>query len=312
MEKIMLKRAVVTGPTGVLGTALIKKLIKEGIETHVVCHPGSKRTASIINHPLVNKIECDMSNIKELPILIGSSCDAFFHLAWLGTQNHNNRMDMYLQNTNVSYTLDAVEAAHDLNCKVFVGAGSQAEYGRIDGIIHPDTVAKPISGYGMAKLCAGQMTKVMCKEYGIRHVWPRVVSTYGINDSPNTLISVVIDKLLSGQKPALTAGEQVWDYLYSEDAADAFLKMAECGKDGAVYVLGSGQTKKLREFMEIIRNAINPKLPLGLGEIPYYKDQAMHLEADVFSLTNDTGWKPTTSFQDGICELIAYKKSGII
>lgn len=244
MGNLLIKKAILTGPTGVLGTALIKKLIKEGVETYVVCHPGSKRTASIVNNPLIHKIECDMNNIKELPKLIGSSCDAFFNLAWLGTANPNNRMDMHLQNTNVSYTLDAVEACHELNCKAFIGAGSQAEYGRIDGIIHPDTVPNPVGGYGMAKLCAGQMTRVMCKQYGIRHVWPRVVSTYGINDSPNTLISVVIDKLLVGEKPALTAGEQIWDYLFSDDAADAFFKMAECGKDGAIYVLGSGQTKR--------------------------------------------------------------------
>ena len=81
-----------------------------------------------------------------------------------------------------------------------------------------------------------------------------------LNDAPKTLISVVIDKLLAGEKPSLTAGEQIWDYLYSDDAADAFYRMALKGKDGAVYVLGSGQTKPLKEFMKIIRASINPTL----------------------------------------------------
>jgi nucleoside-diphosphate-sugar epimerase len=308
MGEVFMKIALITGPTGVLGSALTRKMAKEGIETYVVCHPGSKRTKNIINSPYIHKIECDLDNIKDLPKLIGKSCDVFFHLAWLGTQNNNNRLNMYMQNTNVKYTLDAVEAAHALQCKVFVGAGSQAEYGRIDGIIHPDSITKPISGYGMAKLCAGQMTRTMCKEYGIRHIWPRVVSTFGPNDAPKTLISVVIDKLLAGEKPSLTAGEQIWDYLYSDDAADAFYRMALKGKDGAVYVLGSGQTKPLKEFMKIIRDSINPTLPLGIGEIPYLKDQAMHLEADVRTLTADTGWKPSTSFQKGIETLIAIKQ----
>ena len=304
----MIKSAVVTGPTGVLGLALAKKLAAENVETYVICHPGSKRNASILKHPFIHKVECDMCNIRKLPELIGQKMGAFFHFAWLGTANHNNRMDMHMQTVNIAYTLDAVDVAKDLGCNVFVGAGSQAEYGRIDGVIHPDTRERPISGYGMAKLCAGQMTRKLCHDYGIRHIWARVVSTYGIGDGPNTLVSIVIRNLLAGEKPSLTAGEQIWDYLYAADAADAFYQMALRGKDGAVYVLGSGQTKTLRTFTELIRDAVNPLLPLGIGERPYYADQAMHLEADISNLTEDTGWKPRTSFEDGIKEVVAHMR----
>lgn len=300
-----ISKAVLTGPTGVLGTALIKKFLAAETETYVICHPGSRRTQSIPDHPLLHKIDCDMSDYASLPEKIGTTVDAFFHFAWLGTSDHNNRMNMPLQAKNIEYTLDAVQAAKELGCKVFIGAGSQAEYGRVDGVIHPDTPEHPIGGYGMAKLCAGQMTRVMCRSCGIRHVWPRVLSTYGIGDNPSTLVSVVVRKLLAGEKPSLTAGEQIWDYLFSADAAEAFYDMALRGRDGAVYVLGSGRTKPLREFMEIIRDAIDPSLPLGIGDIPYYPDQAMHLEADVSSLTADTGWRPQTSFEAGIRQVIA-------
>ena len=138
-------------------TALVKTLAKAGVETYVVCHRGSPRNVSILEHPCIHKVECDMEEIDRLPELIGKSVEAFFHLAWLGTQVNSNRMDMYLQNTNVKQALDTVYVAKALGCKVYVGAGSQAEYGRIDGVIHPDSPTNPISGYGMAKLCAGQM-----------------------------------------------------------------------------------------------------------------------------------------------------------
>lgn len=298
-------KAVLTGAAGVLGHALIQKLLNEKVELYCICHPGSRRTQAIPDHPLLHKIDCDMSDYASLPEKIGTTVDAFFHFAWLGTADHNNRMNMPLQAKNIEYTLDAVQAARELGCSVFIGAGSQAEYGRVDGVIHPDTPANPIGGYGMAKLCAGQMTRVMCRSYGIRHVWPRVLSTYGVGDNPSTLVSVVVRKLLAGEKPSLTAGDQIWDYLFSDDAAEAFYDMALRGRDGAVYVLGSGRTKPLREFMEIIRDAIDPALPLGIGDIPYYPDQAMHLEADRSSLTADTGWSPRTSFEDGIRRVIA-------
>ena len=301
----IVQTAIVTGPTGVLGTALREKLLQEGVETYVICHPGSKRTASIQPHPLLHIVDCDMSDYGALPDLIGRPCEAFFHLAWLGTADPLNRMNMHLQTMNIKYTLEAAEAAHALQCRVFVGAGSQAEYGRVaEGILHPDTPANPVGGYGMAKLCAGQMTRAMCKSYGIRHIWPRVVSVYGPGDGQGTLISSVIRQLLEGKRPALTAGEQIWDYLCSADAAEAFYQMAERGRDGAVYVLGSGRTRRLREFIEIIRDAIDPALPLGFGERPYYPDQAMHLEADISALSRDTGWKPNIPFAEGIKRLM--------
>ena len=151
-----------------------------------------------------------MEEIDRLPELIGKSVEAFFHLAWLGTQVNSNRMDMYLQNKNVKQALDTVYVAKALGCKVYIGAGSQAEYGRIDGVIHPDSPANPISGYGMAKLCAGQMTRALCKEFGIRHIWPRILSVYGPCDGENTLISTVVKSLLNGKKPSLTGLMQQW------------------------------------------------------------------------------------------------------
>ena len=288
--------------------ALVKILAEAGVETYVVCHCGSPRNVSILEHPCIHKIECDMEEIDRLPELIGKTIEAFFHLAWLGTKVNSNRMDMYLQNTNVKQALDTVYVAKKLGCKVYVGAGSQAEYGRIDGVIHPDSPANPISGYGMAKLCAGQMTRALCKDFGIRHIWSRIVSIYGKNDAPKTLVNTLIRTLQAGESPKLTAGEQMWDYLYADDAGEALYLMAEKGKDGAVYVLGSGRTRKLKDFMIDIRDAVDKRIHLQLGAIPYLPDQAMHLEADVESLKQDTGWYPRTSFAEGIHQLVQYEK----
>lgn len=300
----MLKNVIVTGGTGVIGTALLKLLLDRNINVYVVCRPTSLRAKSFVNHTNLHIIFCDLEHINALPTLIDKKCDAFFHLAWLGTENPNNRFNMYIQSDNIRYSLDAVNAAYKLGCKVFIGAGSQAEYGHVDGIIHPYMPVNPISGYGMAKLCAGQMTRVMCKSLGIRHIWPRIVSVYGNGDGKNTFVRFIIDTLKAGKKPSLTKCEQIWDYLYSMDAAEALFKMAEKGKDGAIYVLGSGKTKTLREYAEIIRDEIDPSLSLGFGEKDYYKDQAMHLEADILNLTEDTGWVPKIDFREGIRDIL--------
>lgn len=299
-----MKKVVVTGPTGVIGSALIDKLVAEQVEVFAVCRPASKRLDTISKNSLVHIIECDIEKFADLRELIGTNCDAFFNLAWAGTESPLNRFDMYLQTQNIKYSLDAVKAAKDLQCKVFVGAGSQAEYGTHSGIMSPETFPDPVSGYGMAKLCAGQMTRYLCQQAGIRHIWPRILSIYGVGDGNQTLISSAIRSMLSGEKLSMTAGEQLWDYLYAGDVADALFAMAEKGKDGAVYVVGSGHVKPLKDYINIIRNLINPYIEIGFGDRPYFKDQVMHLEADISSLNHDTGWVPKTKFEDGIRRIL--------
>lgn len=306
---MILNKVVITGATGVIGSALVEYILEKNIEVYVVCRPDSKRIAMLPKHHRLHLIMCDLKNISKLPSLITEKCDAFFHLAWLGTDNPQNRFNMYIQSENIRYSLDVVNAAHELGCKVFIGAGSQAEYGHVAGVIHPYMAVNPISGYGMAKLCAGQMTRAMCKELGIRHIWPRILSVYGKNESKSTFVGYIIDSLISGGRPSLTKCEQVWDYVYSGDVANAMFKMAETGKDGAVYVVGSGKTKTLKEYAEIIRDEINPSLVLGFGDKEYYKDQAMHLEADISNLKEDTAWVPKTDFQLGIKKIIEYVRT---
>ena len=69
----------------------------------------------------------------------------------------------------------------------------------------------------------------------MRYNWIRIVSTYGINDAPYTLVSYVMAQLSAGLSPELTKCEQIWDYLNGEDAARAFIAVAENGRDGQVY-----------------------------------------------------------------------------
>ena len=215
---------------------------------------------------------------------------------------------MVIQTENIRCAIEAANVAAGLKCKVYVGVGSQAEHGRVEGMIRPDTPCFPVTGHGMAKLCAGQMTRTVCHQNNIRHVWARILSVYGPNDGPLSVTSIIIDKLLAREKPSLTAGEQLWDYLYADDAADGLYCMAANGKDGSVYPLGSGTVRSLREYFRIIRDAVDPKLPLGLGEIPYSENQVMHLQADISTLTADTGFFPVTKFEEGIAVTVRIRK----
>ena len=73
----------------------------------------------------------------------------------------------------------------------------------------------------------------------------------------------------------------LWDYLFSEDCAKAFLLIAEKGKNGAIYTVGSGNAIPLKNYMEVIRDIINPNFKIGFGNIDYYPNQVMYLCADI-------------------------------
>lgn len=305
MENRTIQTAIITGPTGAIGTALCETLLDRGCTVYAVCRPDTQRASALPEHERLKIVRCDLAGLEKLPDLIQDPCDAFFHFAWAHTIGVG-RNDMSAQVDNIRYTIDAVRAAASLGCKVFAGAGSQAEYGRVNGPLRPDTPAFPENGYGMAKLCAGQMSRIEAHKLKMTHIWARILSVYGPHDGERTMITSVIRQLLAGERPALTAGEQRWDYLYAADAAQAFYLMARHGADGAVYTLGSGEARPLRWYIETMRDAIDPALPLGLGEIPYGEGQVMHLETDIGALIHDTGFVPETVFADGIRKTIQW------
>lgn len=236
--------------------------------------------------------------------------DVFYHFAWNGTFG-DTRNNMTMQVQNIQYSLDAVELAAALECRCFIGAGSQAEYGRVEGKLRPDTPTFPENGYGMAKLCAGAMTRQMCISRGMRHIWTRILSVYGCYDGAYTMIMSALDKMRANEETAFTPGEQQWDYLNGRDAARAMVLIGERGVSGKTYVLGSGSARPLREYLEILAKETKYARSPGLGKLSYAPKQVMHLCADIAELTTDTGFVPKVSFEEGVRELIAWRNGQV-
>lgn len=288
-----------------LGLALVNECIRQGIKVIAVIRENSAKQVLLPVSDILTVVECDLEKISKIEM----SCrpDVFYHFAWECTDNKNrNCVDAHYR--NVGYTLDAVKLAHQLGCRKFIGAGSQAEYGRVSGIVSPDMRVAPDSAYGISKYSAGRMAAILCEQLGLEFVWTRIFSTYGINDMPSTMIMYCINSLLKSEKPALTKCEQIWDYLNCEDAAKAFYMIGEKGKNQALYNIGSGNPRSLLEYVTALRDAVNPDLALGIGEKEYSEMQVMNLCPDISNLQNDTGFKPVIPFEEGIVETIAWYK----
>ncbi len=300
-----MKTAVITGPTGAVGIATVEALASRGVNCFAVVRPDSDRKFRIKESEFVHRVECNLDDLDRLPELIQTKVDVFYHFAWAGTFG-NTRNDVYLQNQNITYSLKAVDVAEKLGCECFIGAGSQAEYGRFEGSLNEKVPTFPENGYGIAKLAAGQLTRISCEQKGMRHIWTRILSIYGPFDGMRTMVMSTIEKLLDGEKPSCTAGEQLWDYLYAKDVGKAFYLLGEKGKHGKIYCLGSGEAHPLKEYILAIRDEAAPGAEVGFGEIPYGEKQVMHLVADITDLKADTGFEPDYTFAEGIKETVEW------
>jgi len=297
-----MNKIVITGATGMIGSAIAKYALEQGIDILCIIRRDTSRFDNLPKSDRLKIVYADISEYTQLDIQ--GNYDVFFHLAW-GKTSAASRDDVDTQVENIQYTQDAVRLAKRLGCKKFIGAGSQAEYGVVAEPLKSDTPVNPLSGYGIAKYAAGKLSRLLCSQLGLQFNWVRILSVYGTFDGAHTLIMYAINELRAGHSPELTKCEQIWDYLYCDDAAKAFLVIGNNGVDGKTYPLGSGNKKKLSEYIEIIREKIAPNISLQFGKKEYYPHQPMYLCADISELTNDTGWKPEVSFEEGIKKIIA-------
>lgn len=306
MQQYSIKKLAITGATSSIGVTMIEECIRRNIEVVAIFRFSSVYAARVPEHSLIKKVDCDLEHLKSLEIP-GERCDALLHLAWASTIS-TERNNLTPQVQNIQYALDAVDLAQRLGCHTFMGAGSQAEYGQHEENLIEETREKPSTAYGMAKLCAGQMTRMSCHNKGMRHIWPRILSTYGPYSPYQTVLYYEIRELLQRREPQLSGGDQIWDFIYLRDAVRALLSLLEFGHDGEVYLVGSGKTKRLKEFLQETRDAIDPSLSLLLGAVAYGPNTVMHLGGDISKIERDTGWKPETPFNKGIRETIKWVK----
>jgi Nucleoside-diphosphate-sugar epimerases len=296
---------VVTGGTGNIGQALVRLLLSEGWRTYVLCNPLSLRTKFLPDSPQCRIVACDLGNIAQAKSSIDEPCEQFFHLGWRASYGVE-RENPQAQISNIEASVEAAELAARLGCDVFVGAGSQAQYGDTNDTLTEDTPLRPTTHYGIAKCCAEQMTRKVCAQRGVRHVWGRVCSVYGPCDGPYTLVTYLMCSFLRGQEAVLTPCLQEWDFMYAEDAARAFVALAEKGHDSQAYCLATGQARPLWQYMLEWKRVTEGKALLRLGGRPYPKGARQRLCADISRLVEHTEFSSATPFAEGMRKTLAW------
>ena len=299
-------RILLTGGTGFIGARVLRRLLGQGREVAVLLRKSgdTRRIADLLGQ--CHRIAGDLSELAASSDAIAAfQPEAVLHLGWGGVKASDR--DSEVQLLNVSAALDLYRITAQAGCTHFVGLGSQAEYGLLAGRIREDAATHPTTLYGTAKLATGQLLQRASQVSGRTCVWLRLFAAYGPDDNRDWLVPYLIRQLLDARKPSLTPAEQVWDYLHVDDAANAVIAAMQSGVCGT-FNLGSGQGRPLRDIVTLVRDAIDPALPLGFGEVAYRSDQVMHLESDITALCAATGWAPSVRLDDGIAATVDWYK----
>jgi UDP-glucose 4-epimerase len=297
----MTKPVFITGATGFMGAAVVRALRACAVPVAVLLRDPSKpgRLQDLSDMTVVKGDLEDAASYRDA--LMQLAPDTVLHLAWAGVAGAERNDPMQYENVFAARTL--LEIAIAAGVSHFIGFGSQAEYGPHAGRLREDTDTHPTTLYGTAKLATYLMCERRCALAGVPFTWVRVFSTFGPGDDPNTMVSYLVRTLLARQRPRLTAAEQLWDYLFVDDAGEAIAALVNKRAAGT-FNLGSGKATRLREIITTIRDLVDPGLPLGFGEIPYRPDQVMHLESDIGALQQATGWSPRHNLRDGLSRTV--------
>lgn len=298
-----MRKIVVTGATSFVAVHLLKRLLDNGDYVYAVVRPNSSNLPRLPKHSNLKIIELDLKNIQHLDQCISEYIGILYHFAWEGIRGEA-RDNYELQKSNYIATMELIKVAKRLNISIFIGVGSQAEYGNIDGPITEEQIENPGNQYGKFKLKAKQDCESYAKQENIRFIWMRIFSAYGEYDYKNSLIMSCIEKMKKNETILLTECIQKWDFVYVGDIAKVLLMIGIIKCDSGVYNIASGQTRILKEYIHELKEILQSSSELKFGAIPYGPQGMVNIEPIIDKIIRALAWKPEITFDKGINNIL--------
>lgn len=287
-----------------IGAELVNRSLDRNHEVIAVIRPNTSKRAILNIVPKLSIVECAMEDYYLLDDLIEGNVDVAVSIAWNGTRgaDRNNRI---LQEDNYYNSISFLKAMLKKGCQKFITAGSQAEYGiwTSSKKLTENVIPNPNTEYGKYKLKFYESAKAYCHNNGCEIVEPRFFSLYGPGDYEETLIISMLKKMINNEPCELTECEQIWDFLYIDDAVDGLIELMENTIPEGIYNFGSGYSAPLKEFISEMKDITKSDSELRYGAIPYTNTGIVNVNPDVSKLM-EIGWRNRTSFKLGIMKII--------
>ena len=298
-------RVLVTGGSGFIGRGSLAPLMTAGFEVHAVTARGRDGDAL----PAVRWEHADLLSAGAAETLIRRVKPThLLHLAWYAEPGAFWESAENLRWVEASLRLLRAFAEHGGQRAVL--AGSCAEYAWGDQVhcIERETPCRPATLYGASKHALRLVAERHAANVELSLAWGRVFFVFGPREHPSRLGGSVARSLVLGQPAPLSHGEQVRDFLYSEDLADAFVALLRSEVEGPVN-LASGTPVRVRELAEALASAAHRLDLLRFGELPAPSGEPAVLSACVDRLRDEVGWAPKATLEQRAADTIAWWRS---
>lgn len=290
-----MKKIILTGGTGFIGSHLVEKLLKLGFELVLIIRKNSKKIEKRLD---VTWIEYD-GTYKSLEEKSLKDVDLIIHLATFFKSNHDNATIKDLVNSNVLFGTHLLELATNIGCRKIINTSSYAQ--SID-----DSEYNPQNLYTATKKAYEDILEFYTQAYEMQAISLVLFDTYGPNDTRMKFINLLIDAVKEKHEFKMSFGEQQICYVHVNDVVEGFVRTIElikdCNKVGhRKYSIYTDEVLRLKELVQLVLQINESNIEVDYGYYPYRKREIMYFSPRYELLP---GFKPKISIFEGVKGLL--------
>lgn len=298
-------KLLVTGGVGFIGSEFVRQAVKRGYDTAVIdklTYAGDlERLKGVWDR--IRFYRADISNREFMEhIFEKEKPDVVVHWA---AESHVDRSILnptpFIE-TNIKGTQILLDISKEKDLKLFINIATDEVYGELgeSGQFYENAPLNPNSPYSVSKAAADMLGRAYYRTYGLPVITVRPSNNYGWWQYPEKLIPVVILKALDDEPiPVYGTGENVREWLFVSDCADAVFEIIEKGKPGEIYNVGSGEEKRNIDVVKAILYILGKPESL----ITFVKDRPGHdfrYSLNIDKMKKEIGWEAKVRFEEGI------------
>lgn len=309
-----MRKVLVTGGAGFIGSNLVKKLLQEGNSVTVLDSFLSGHHENLEPFPSIRIIEGDVRDRNAVETAI-KGAEVVFHLA--ASVGNKRSIDLPITDAeiNVLGTLNVLEAARNEGVRKIVASSSAGIFGELKTLpIKEDHPIEPDSPYGCTKLCEEKLCLSYAKLYDIEAVCLRYFNVYGPNqrfDAYGNVIPIFVFRMFNTEPIVIFGdGEQTRDFVHVDDVIQANMKAANAKGVSGAFNIASGTRVTINELVKMITkdNSSRKVEVIYADERP---GDVRHSVADISLANQMIGYQPTVELENGIREYVEWVKGMI-
>lgn len=316
MDPLLAQRVLVTGATGFIGSHLVRRLVAEGADVHLLVRPGGDpwRIADVMAK--CTSWTADLADGATLATVArGARPTIVFHLAAVtaGRKLGQELADlMHAIDCNVRGTVALLHALRggDMPLTRFVATGGLEEYGGGPAPYDEGQREAPVSPYSASQTAGTHLCQMLNRRLGLPIVTLRPALVYGPAQSTEFFIPALIRRCLDGGDFEMTSGDQRRDLIFVDDLVEAFVRAATTSSvAGEVINVCSGAAVPIRDVAAAIVRASGSSTRLQSGVLPQRVTEITDLEGRNAKAARLLGWRPTTGLEEGLTRTIAWYRA---